>query len=97
MYEDATKLEKMGKEKNTICPICLQNRQGYSVARRVKTREARIEFLTSLIDNQRNNRKFSVLFSLILLLVEKEIVLGGVIGPDVFDGFVDFAVVLKFG
>lgn len=34
---------------------------------------------------------------LILFFVKKEIVLGGVIGPDVFDGFVDFAVVLKFG
>lgn len=72
MYEDATKLEKLGKEKNTIYLICLQNRQGYSVVKQVKTREARIGFLTSLIDNQRNNRKFSELSSLILLLVETE-------------------------
>ena len=34
---------------------------------------------------------------LILLLVEEKVLLGRVVGPDVFDGFVDFAVVLKFG
>ena len=72
MYEDATKLEKLGKEKNTIYLICLQNRQGYSVVKQVKTREARIGFLTSLIDNQRNNRKFSELSSLVFLLVKAE-------------------------
>ena len=62
----------MGKEKNIIYLIYLQNRQGYSVVKQVKTREARIGFLTSLIDNQRNNRKFSELSSLVFLLVKAE-------------------------
>ena len=33
---------------------------------------------------------------LIFLLVEKEIVLCGVVRPDVFDAFVDLAVIVKF-
>ena len=33
--------------------------------------------------------------ALIFLLVEEEVLLGGVVGPDVLDGFVDFAVVFE--
>ena len=33
---------------------------------------------------------------LIFFLVPHEVFLGGVVRPDVFDGFVDFAVVFKF-
>ena len=34
---------------------------------------------------------------LVFLLVEEEIVLGRVVRPDVFDGFVDFAVIFQLG
>lgn len=34
---------------------------------------------------------------LILLLVKEKVLLGRVVGPDVFYGFVDFAVVFQFG
>ena len=36
---------------------------------------------------------FVLKIALIFLLVEEEIVLGGVVGPDVFDRFVDFTLV----
>ena len=38
---------------------------------------------------------FVLKIALIFLLVEEEIVLGGVVGPDVFDRFVDFTLVCK--
>ena len=47
--------------------------------------------INSLIFNYLSNIKMLVFF-----LVEEKVILRRIVGPDVFDAFVDFAVVFKF-
>lgn len=39
---------------------------------------------------------YLILSILVFFFIKKEVIFGGVIGPDVFDGLVDFSFVLEF-